>query len=84
MDISPDRKYQAKLRFYETAELLTAIDAVSFADAWRESIETNVGDLKLRVLSRAHLIASKQHSLREIDADDVKALEGPGFDSSQK
>jgi hypothetical protein len=26
-EISSERKYQAKLRFYETVELLTAIDA---------------------------------------------------------
>ena len=32
-DLSPERKYQARLRFYETVELLTAIGGVSFADA---------------------------------------------------
>jgi hypothetical protein len=73
-ELSPERKYQARLRFYGTVELLTAIDGVSFADAWRESIGTNVADIKIRVLSRVHLLASKQHSSRKIDADDIKAL----------
>jgi hypothetical protein len=40
-EISSSRKYQAKLRFYETVELLTAIDGVSFADVWRESIDAD-------------------------------------------
>jgi len=74
-ELSTERKYQARLRFYETVELLTAIDGVSFADAWRESIEANVADLKLRVLSRAHLIGSKRQSRRRIDADDIKELQ---------
>jgi hypothetical protein len=73
-ELSPERKYQARLRFYETVELLTAIDGVSFADAWRESIETAVAEFHVRVLSGAQLILSKQHSSRPADADDIKAL----------
>jgi hypothetical protein len=73
-ELSPERKYHARLRFYETVELLTAIDGVSFADAWRESIETVFAEFHVRVLSRAHLIVSKQHSPRQVDADDMKAL----------
>jgi hypothetical protein len=73
--LSPERKYQARLRFYETVELLTAIDGVSFADAWGESIETEFAGLKARVISRAHLIVSKRSSDRQLDADDIKALQ---------
>lgn len=73
-ELSPQRKYQARLRFNETVELLTAIDGVSFADAWRESIETVFAEFHVRVLSRAPLIVSKQHSPRQVDADDMKAL----------
>jgi hypothetical protein len=32
-ELSPERKYQARLRFYETVELLTAVGGVSFEDA---------------------------------------------------
>lgn len=74
-ELSPQRKYQAKLRFYETVELLTAIDGVSFADAWSESIETGFAGLNVRVISRAHLIVSKRRSNRSLDADDIKALQ---------
>jgi hypothetical protein len=73
--LSPQRKYQARLRFYETVEFLTAIDGVNFADAWRESIETAFANFQVRVLSREHLIVSKRLSRRQIDADDIKALE---------
>jgi hypothetical protein len=75
-ELSPERKYQARLLFYETVELLTAIDAVSFADAWRESIETAFAGFQVRVLSMSHLIVSKQHSSRRVDADDIEALQG--------
>jgi hypothetical protein len=44
-ELSPERKYQARLRFYETVELLTAIDGVSFAEAWRESVEAHVAGI---------------------------------------
>ncbi len=74
-DLSPERKYQARLRFYETVELLTAIGGVSFADAWGESIETEFAGLKARVISRAHLNVSKRSSDRQLDADDIKALQ---------
>jgi hypothetical protein len=74
-ELSPERRYRARLDFYETVELLTAIDGVSFADARRESIETAFADFQVRVLSRAHLIVSKQHSSRQIDAADIEALQ---------
>jgi len=73
-DLSPQRKYQAKLQFYETVELLTAITAIRFADAWSESIDTTFGGLRVRVLSKAHLILSKLGSHRPIDADDLRHL----------
>jgi predicted nucleotidyltransferase len=74
-ELSPERKYQARLHFYETVELLTAIDGVSFADAWRESIETEFAGLNVRGISRAHLIVSKRRGNRQLDADDIKALQ---------
>jgi hypothetical protein len=74
-ELSPQRRYQAKLRFYETVELLTAISGVCFTEAWTESIETAFEGLQFRVLSKAHLILSKQHSSRPADADDIRGLQ---------
>ena len=75
------RKYQGKLHFYESVEFLTAVDGVSFVEAWRESITTSFADIQVRVLSKAHLILSKEHSHRQVDLDDIMALEGiPGVD----
>jgi len=74
-ELSPLRKYRLRLHFYETVELLTAINEVSFEDAWSESIEATVDGLPIRVLSKAHLILSKRHSGREVDAEDVKGLQ---------
>jgi hypothetical protein len=73
-ELSAHRKYHARLRFYENVELLTAIDGVTFADAWRESIETAFAGFQVRVLSRSHLIVSKLNSSRQIDAEDIEAL----------
>jgi hypothetical protein len=49
---------------------------VSFADVWRESIDAELVGLNVRVISQPHLIVSKQHSARQIDTDDIKALQG--------
>ena len=75
-ELSQGRKYQAKLRFYETVEFLTAIDAVGFTEAWTESIEITFAGLYVRVLSKALLILSKQHNRRQVDVDDIWALDG--------
>lgn len=74
-DLAPQRKYQAKLQFFETVELLTAITGVRFADAWSESIDAIFAGLRIRVLSKAHLILSKSGSRRPVDVDDLRHLE---------
>ncbi len=80
--LSPARRYQAKLRFYETVEFLTAIHAVGFTEAWTGGIEIAFAGLHIRVLSKAHLVLSKQDSRRQVDIDDITALEGiPGIDT---
>jgi hypothetical protein len=76
-ELSPHRKYQARLRFYETVELLTAIGGVSFVDVWRESIETEFAGLNVRVISRAHLIVGKRRSNRQLDADEHQGPSRP-------
>ena len=72
--LSPEKRYQSRLSFYPTVEFLTAIDGVSFAEAWPDAVETMVEDVPVRVLSKAHLIASKHSSSRPLDAHDVAAL----------
>jgi len=49
---------------------------VSFDAVWTDSIETCFGEsgLRVRVVSKAHLILSKEQSSREQDADDIKML----------
>lgn len=65
-ELSQVRKYHARLRFYETVELLTAIDDVGFAAAWTQSVEIAFAGLDIRVLSREHLIHSKQRAVRSM------------------
>lgn len=48
---------------------------VSFGEAWSVSIETSFGEgPRVRVLSKAHVILSKQQSSRAADADDIERL----------
>jgi hypothetical protein len=46
---------------------------VSFGEAWADATETSFGDkgLRVRVLSRAHVVLSKEHTNRQKDADDI-------------
>lgn len=74
-ELSPDRKYQAKLNFYPTVEFVTRINGVAFEEAWSDSVETTFDGLSFRVLSKAHVILSKRGSTRQVDMDDINALE---------
>jgi hypothetical protein len=49
---------------------------VSFGKAWFDSVEASFGErgLRVRVLSKAHLILSKEDSGRAHDAEDIKRL----------
>ena len=73
--LSAGKRYQAKLNFYPTVEFLTAIEGVSFEQAWPDAVETIVGGVQVRVLSKLHLIESKRRGTRQLDAEDIKALE---------
>lgn len=75
-ELSPQKRYQARIRFYETVEFLTAIEGVCFGEAWTECIETNFAGLQVRVLSKAHLILSKKHRSRLVDIDDIRLSKG--------
>jgi len=72
--LSTEKRYQARLAFYPTVEFLTAIDGVSFASAWMDAVATIIESVPVRVLSKAHLITSKQTGKRPLDAQDVEAL----------
>jgi hypothetical protein len=59
-------------------DILTAIDGVTFDEAWPERREWTVDGLVLPVLSRRHLIANKRAVGRAKDLADVESLEkGP-------
>src|SRR5262245_38388087 len=59
-------------------DILTAIDGVEFAPAWRERFEARFGGLAVPVISRRDLIRNKRASGRLQDLADVERLEaGP-------
>lgn len=56
-------------------DILTAIDAVAFEDAFAGRIEANLGGVRVGVLSRRDLIANKRNAGRKQDLADVEWLE---------
>lgn len=56
-------------------DILTAIDAVAFEDAFAGRIEANFGGVRVGVLSRRDLIANKRSAGRKQDLADVEWLE---------
>ena len=56
-------------------DILTSISGVSFAEAWTEKLTTEIGGLRLHVLSRKHLIANKRTVGRPKDLADAAWLE---------
>ena len=57
-------------------DILTTIDGVDFADAWKGRLEVNVEGLNIPVISRSHLIQNKKTVGRPQDLADVARLEG--------
>lgn len=57
-------------------DILTAISGVEFDAAWAARTSLEIGDLRVAVLSVAHLIENKRASGRPQDLVDVQALEG--------
>ena len=76
--LSAERRYQARLDFYPSVEFLTAIEGVTFEEAWSDAFEAIVDDLTVRILSKGHLISSKSSSPRVSDAQDAAALRAIG------
>jgi hypothetical protein len=56
-------------------DVITAIDGVSFEEAWAEKLETKFDDQPTGVLSREHLIRNKRATGRIQDLADVEWLE---------
>ena len=57
-------------------DLLTAIDAVEFEEAWQEREEIEVAGLKVPVVGRHHLLRNKRATGRLKDEADALLLEG--------
>jgi hypothetical protein len=55
-------------------DILTAIDGVTFFEAWNERFETRFMDQDTAVLSRNHLIQNKRASGRTQDLADIEWL----------
>lgn len=59
-------------------DVITEIDGVDFAPAWRARVLAKLGGLEVPVLSREHLILNKRTSGRHQDLADVEQLERLG------
>ncbi len=57
-------------------DVVTAIDGVSFPDAWPDRAETTYGDQTVPVIGRRHLIQNKRASGRPQDLLDLEILDG--------
>ena len=56
-------------------DIITSIDGVEFAEAWRDRVELTFGGVPAFVISRQHLIANKRAAGRLQDLADVEKLE---------
>jgi hypothetical protein len=57
-------------------DIITAIDGVSFEDAWARRVESRYGDQAVHFISKQDLIANKRASGRKQDLLDLDALLG--------
>ncbi len=64
-------------------DVLTAIDGVSFEEAWPDRIHTEFGDVPVAVLSREHTIQNKRAAGRTQDLADIERLEDLSDDSQE-
>jgi hypothetical protein len=55
-------------------DVITAIDGVSFTDAWPDRFHTSFGGVPVNVISRHHLITNKKTVARLQDIADVAQL----------
>jgi len=71
--INPDTVFQIGIDPLRI-DLLTAIDGVGFAEAWKDRFETRFADVPVNLISRAHLIKKKLSTNRLQDRADVEQL----------
>jgi hypothetical protein len=57
-------------------DVLTAIDGVTFDDAWPARLHATFADIRVGVLSKRHTIANKRAAGRTQDLADIERLEG--------
>ena len=60
-------------------DILTAIDAVGFEEAWVARLEIEIEGLRIHVLGREHLLRNKRASGRPKDLADASWLEARGM-----
>jgi len=56
-------------------DVLTAIDGVSFPEAWPERLETAFGEQPVRIIGKRHLVQNKRATGRPQDRLDAELLE---------
>jgi hypothetical protein len=56
-------------------DVITAIDGVTFPNAWAQRVSARFADQQVAVLSREHLLTNKRAAGRDQDLIDVKWLE---------
>ncbi len=56
-------------------DVLTALPAVSFAEAWGRRETMRYGGVDFPLLSRADLIATRRATGRDVDREDARLLE---------
>lgn len=61
-------------------DVLTAIDGVTFDEAWPARMQTEFADVPVFVLSRQHTIQNKRAAGRTQDLADLERLQGPADD----
>jgi hypothetical protein len=59
-------------------DILTAIDGVTFDEAWPARVETTFGGEPVQVIGREHLVRNKRAAARPQDLLDAEALERMG------
>ena len=70
----PDIVYQIGLP-PNRIDILTAIDGVTFAEAWPERVTSTVDGVTFQMISKHHLLANKRATGRPQDLADVARLE---------
>ena len=63
-------------------DVMTSIDAVVFSEAWKQRVETHLGDIPISIISLQHLKQNKNAANRDTDKIHLARLEKYGKHSS--